>query len=95
MHAVWLGYPLLYLSVGNGANRQWLLAPVFLWPIAVELDVRRQEHIVVGRDLAVGPPQFNGVMASWVSRRFALALSVPSEDDLNELDWDKIQTSSE
>ena len=86
-----LGYPLLYLSVGNGANRQWLLAPVFLWPISVELDVRRQGHIVVGRDLAAGPPQFNGVMASWVSRRFSLALSVPSEDDLNELDWDKIK----
>jgi hypothetical protein len=90
VHAVWLGYPLLYLSVGEGVNREWLLAPVFLWPVSLVLNLRHSGHIMIGRDRVAGPPQFNEVMASRVGRWRAVNLAAPSEDALNELDWDTI-----
>jgi hypothetical protein len=91
VHAVWLGYPLLYLSVGEGVNREWLLAPVFLWPVSLELDLRHSSHMMIGRDRVAGPAQFNGVMASRIGRWLSVNLAVPSEDTLIELGWESLE----
>jgi hypothetical protein len=91
IHTLWLGYPLLYRPVGQGVAATWLMAPVFLWPVAVVPDDRRMGRVSIGRDLLAGPPQFNRVMASWIRRQFQLNLKIPSEESLYELDWAAIK----
>jgi hypothetical protein len=60
-HALWLGYPLLYAV----APESDILAPVFLWPIHIRLDLRRRGRAYIGRDGAISP-QFNRAMSAWV-----------------------------
>jgi primosomal replication protein N'' len=91
VHAVWLGYPLIYLSAGATNGPQWLLAPVFLWPVSVKLDTRHAGRILVDRASGTGPPQFNRAMASWVSRYLNVNLQTLAEGELDELDWDRIK----
>jgi primosomal replication protein N'' len=92
VHAVWLGYPLLYLVHGEGTARQWMLAPIFLWPVRVELDVRRQAHIVVGRDVDAGPAQLNAVMAFRIHRLSEVDLLKDiGERDLSDSGWPVIE----
>jgi primosomal replication protein N'' len=86
VHAIWLGYPLLHVSTGIQDTAPWLLAPVFLWPVSVEPDARHSGRILIGRDSAAGPPQFNRVMASWIRRQFQLQLIIPNDESLEDLD---------
>jgi hypothetical protein len=93
VHTVWLGYPLLYMSVGDGANRDWLLSPVFLWPVSLILDVRHPGNMLILRDEVAGPPQFNGVMASRISRwtGCSVPVALPSDDGPNAMGWNHIK----
>ncbi len=84
VHSLWLGYPLLYLV--NDAD-QWILAPVFLWPISVQPDLRQEGRVLIGRDAEAGPAKFNRAMAGWVSRQLNLQLNAPDEDQLDTLSW--------
>jgi primosomal replication protein N'' len=91
VHAVWLGYPLLYHSTGEGDDVPWVLAPVFLWPFSIVPDERREGRIRVSRDLGAGPPQINRALASWAERHSQLKLPALDDGDLGSLDWDAIK----
>jgi len=86
VHCLWLGYPLLYVA----ADDEWLLAPLFLWPIDLQLDLRQEGRIKVSRDPEAGPPQFNRAMATWILRQLRFDPQAPSEEDLEELNWAKL-----
>src|SRR5438477_318861 len=73
VHALWLGFPLLFVSADDRANDQWILAPVFLWPISIDLDLRHEGRVRIGRyrephTKELGDPQFNLALYTWVSQ---------------------------
>jgi very-short-patch-repair endonuclease len=85
VHALWLGYPLLYVpSIGDG-DAQWILAPIFLFAARIEVSRKREGRVVISR-ANVGPPRFNSAMNGWLSRRFnGLQAPVPGKDALEDL----------
>jgi hypothetical protein len=92
VHSLWLGYPLLYVVAGEGEAQQWILAPVFLWPVAIQLDSRQEGRVWIGRDRSAGPVKFNRAMAAWVQRQLGFELKGPDEDELEEFAWDEAKT---
>jgi hypothetical protein len=91
VHSVWLGYPLVHVSQGEGESVQQLLAPIFLWPVLIESDRRRQGRYLVRLNSEAGRPQFNQAMASWIRNRLQLDLFIPSEDELQDLTWETLR----
>src|SRR5262249_54196975 len=87
VHALWLGYPLLHAAGSEPDESGWILAPVFLWPVKIMLDLRTEGRILVAPAPDAGPVQFNQVMATWVRRQLKFELPVPDPEDLHELDW--------
>lgn len=87
VQALWLGYPLLYVVVGEGETQQWILAPVFLWPISIRLDHRQEGRVLIGRDKNAAPVKFNRAMAGWVNRQLNFELVGPKEDQLAAMSW--------
>jgi primosomal replication protein N'' len=90
VHALWFGYPLLYLKTGEGDAEQWILAPVFLWPIQIQPDLRYEGRLRFRRDRESGMAQFNRAMANWVRRQLQLELPLPSQEELLELGWNEL-----
>src|SRR5260370_30963315 len=84
-HALWLGYPLLYAAAGESD----ILAPVFLWPVLVVVDYRRQVRVVIRRTETL-PPQFNQAMSSWLQRQLDVELPNLPGEDLSAYDIDAI-----
>ncbi len=87
VHALWLGYPLLYASAGNGEAARWALAPLFLWPVTIEVDTKREKHLYLARAADPSTPRFNRVLSLWVRRELEFNLSSIVDDDLDGLDW--------
>lgn len=69
IHAIWLGYPLLHVAIAETEPLQYLLAPVFLWPVKIEAVRRHQGRYTVSRDIEVGAAKFNGAMAAWIKNK--------------------------
>jgi hypothetical protein len=93
-HALWLGYPLLYATAAENE----ILAPVFLWPVFVQIDLRRQGRVRIGRAVAQKatlPPRINRPMAEWIQRKFGFQLPDYNEADLAEFDLDAIDKELE
>jgi primosomal replication protein N'' len=96
VHAIWLGYPLLFVPGDDVEGKQWILAPVFLWPVTIELDLRSEGRFRVGRHKEAqsnepSQPLLNVAMTTWVSRQLKLNLPEPSELELQELDWQTLK----
>jgi hypothetical protein len=85
-HAHWLGYPLLYAAEGD----KDILAPVFLWPIDVRIDVRRQGRVYIGRNDAIAP-QFNRAMSAWIQLQMQVQLQNLGAAELSEFGLDDIE----
>src|SRR5262249_34219479 len=89
-HALWLGYPLLHAA----AKGSQILAPVFLWPISLLFDRRRQGKVPIGRatdQRAALPPQFNRAMSAWLRRQLDVTLPDLSSAELSGLDLHSVQ----
>ncbi|MBI2194996.1 MAG: DUF4011 domain-containing protein [Planctomycetes bacterium] len=91
VHALWLGYPLLHVDAGTGEERQFVLAPVFLWPISIEIDLRHEGRIRVRREDEAGSVRMNVALAAWVRRMLNLELACPSEEELLEFPWEELK----
>jgi primosomal replication protein N'' len=87
-HALWLGYPLLYATAGESD----ILAPVFLWPIFVQMDLRHQGRVRIGRAEQKGllPPRLNRPMAEWIHRNFGFQVPSYGELELAEFNLEAI-----
>jgi serine/threonine protein kinase len=90
VHALWLGYPLLYAAAGGTAER-WALAPLFLWPINIDTDARLEKHLRIARATDPEAPRFNRVLSLWVQREFGVRLHAPNEDEIQQLDRATLQ----
>src|SRR4029077_12964062 len=68
-------------------------APVFLWPVFVQIDLHRQGRVRIGRAAEQKtplPPQFNRPMAQWVQRQFGFQLPEYSDPELSEFNLEAI-----
>jgi serine/threonine protein kinase len=86
VHALWLGYPLLYASTGTGETDRWILAPVFLWPVGIDPDHRIENRLCITRAGQPEAARFNRVMALWLRRELQLPLRNPDDEELDDLD---------
>src|ERR1019366_8200772 len=87
IQTVWLGYPLLHVVLGDAESPKQLLAPVFLWPISIELDQRRAGRYWVARDVS---PRFNRAMGVWIKNNLDIEMDGPGEDELADLTWETL-----
>jgi hypothetical protein len=85
VHALWLGYPLLYVPTAEKGG-PWILAPVFLWPINLTRNQRAEGRFQIRHNEDVGGAVFNQAMATWVLRQLHIDLKVPPSADLDNLD---------
>src|SRR5262249_7762952 len=67
-----------------------ILAPIFLWPVNVRVDYRRQGRVFISRADKI-PPQFNRVMSAWVQRQLGVQLHTTGSSELSEFDIDSIE----
>jgi serine/threonine protein kinase len=86
VHALWLGYPLLYASKGSSDSDRWILAPIFLWPITIDPLARPEKHLRIARAGDPESARFNRVMAMWIRRELGFSLSAPDDEDLSDAD---------
>jgi len=89
VRSLWLGYPLLYLSINEADAPHFVLAPIFLWPITIALDYRHEGRVLVRR--GEGPAKFNLALSSWVERQLGVKLPKPDEGDLEDFSWSAVQ----
>lgn len=85
VHALWLGYPILHAR-GADAEQQ-VLAPLFLWPIAVEADIRRQGRFRIRREPLAGVARVNTPLLGWLKRVLGVELRGCEDGEVGELDW--------
>ncbi len=83
VHALWLGYPLLYLIPPDGNPEQAVLAPLLLCPAHISQNVRKQGQLRIKHDSDAGGVRHNPLLWSWVRRHYQIQLPTPD----NSLDW--------
>lgn len=89
-HALWLGYPFLRATAGDTD----IFAPVFLWPISIQFDYRRQGRILIGRaekQKVALSPRFNRAMAEWVRRQLQVQLADFRDAELSGFDLEDVE----
>ena len=85
VHALWLGYPLVYVPSGPGADDPFILAPVCIIPMEITPDPHEDGVVRIARHRGI-PPRFNTAMAEWMQRRLGVKPEPPSRQDLMDLD---------
>lgn len=90
VHALWLGYPLLYArSPGEGDDGE-VLSPVFLWPVNVTADLGHEGRVKVTPASDESDPRFNLTLAAWLRRQFKIEAEAPTQEQLEELKWEDV-----
>lgn len=87
VHALWLGYPLLYLMPPDGNAEQAVLAPLLLWPGQISANLRKQGQLRIKRDTEAGGLRHNPLLWAWVRRHYQIQLPLPDA----HLDWTGLQ----
>ncbi|MEX0802769.1 MAG: DUF4011 domain-containing protein, partial [Candidatus Binatia bacterium] len=80
---LWLAYPLLYAPHPNPENDDYLLAPLFLWPIRIQTTGLSENEINLKRES--GAPRFNRIAWQWIRRHLDFDPTEPNGVDLLEL----------
>jgi very-short-patch-repair endonuclease len=89
VHALWFGWPLLHVASDPDPKKPSVLAPLYLFPAAIEPDRRSESRVLVRRDDTVGPPRINTALTAWLSRMVGMTVPMPPEDELAEWDADR------
>ncbi len=85
VHALWLGYPLLYARSPAEGDDAEVLAPLFLWPVNVTPDLRHEGRVRVGPASEESDPRFNLTLAAWLRRQFKIEAEAPTQEALESL----------
>jgi very-short-patch-repair endonuclease len=80
---LWLAYPLLYVPHPSPDREEFLLAPLFLWPIKIESGKLPEGEIEISREK--GAPRFNRIALNWIRRTLEFDPPEPSGHELLEL----------
>ena len=90
VHALWLGYPLLYAKSPSEGDDGEVLAPLFLWPVNVTADLRHEGRVKVTPASDESDPRFNLTLAAWLRRQFKIEAEAPTQEQLEELKWEDV-----
>jgi hypothetical protein len=80
---LWLAYPLLYVPHPSPQHDEYLLAPLFLWPIKIESGALPEGEVLLTREK--GAPRFNRIAWQWIRRNLDFDPPEPKGHDLLEL----------
>ncbi|WP_289267037.1 AAA domain-containing protein [Nitrospira tepida] len=80
---LWLAYPLLYVPHPSAEHDEYLLAPLFLWPIKIESGALPEGEVLLTRQK--GAPRFNRIAWQWIRRNLDFDPPEPTGHDLLEL----------
>ena len=77
---LWLAYPLLYVPHPASDHDEFLLAPLFLWPICIESGSLPEGELILSREQ--GAPRFNRIAWQWIRRNLQFDPFEPGSADL-------------
>lgn len=80
---LWLAYPLIYVPHPSSDHDDFLLAPLFLWPVRIEGAARIEGELLLSREQ--GAPRFNRIAWQWISRNLEFEPREPTSAELLEL----------
>jgi len=80
---LWLAYPLLYVPHPSSDREEYLLSPLFLWPIRIESDGLPEGELFIARER--GAPRFNRIAWQWIRRNLEFDPPEPDGVDLLEM----------
>jgi very-short-patch-repair endonuclease len=78
LRTLWLAYPLLHVPFPDVEKPEFLLAPLFLWPLRILASGMPEGELVIARDPEGGPPRFNRVAMQWIRRYLDFEPAEPS-----------------
>jgi len=91
IHVLWLGYPLIHVGRADGEAKNWILAPILLWPVSVTRDFTHEGRFIIKYEREAGSATFNSAMAHWINRRLGVQLERPTQDTLDSMTWDDVR----
>jgi hypothetical protein len=68
LRTLWLAFPILYVPNPGPDATEFLLAPLFLWPLRIEAARLGEGELDLVRDKEGGAPRFNRVAIAWIRR---------------------------
>jgi len=78
MRTLWLAYPILHVPYPGGDPGEFLLAPLFLWPLRILASGMVEGELIIARDPDGGPPRFNRAAMQWIRRYLDFDPAEPS-----------------
>jgi hypothetical protein len=84
LRTLWLAYPTLYVPDPNSDKAEFLLAPLFLWPLRILSSGLKEGELLIGRDPDGGAPRFNRVAMQWIRRSLDFDPAEPSSVDVRD-----------
>ncbi len=85
--ALWLGYPLFSCGAKQGDSERAVFAPLLLWPLAIEPDLRHAGRLRLKRDGGAGPVRVNRVLWAWLQRHWQVEPAQPDAQTLAANEW--------
>lgn len=84
LRTLWLAYPILYVPYPGGDPNEFLLAPLFLWPLRILASGMVEGELVIARDPDGGAPRFNRAAMQWIRRYLDFDPAEPSPADVRD-----------
>lgn len=84
LRTLWLAYPILYAPDPDSDTGEFLLAPLFLWPLRILSSGLKEGELLIGRDPDGGAPRFNRVAMQWIRRNLDFDPTEPSNADIRD-----------
>ncbi|MEI7728383.1 MAG: AAA domain-containing protein [Verrucomicrobiota bacterium] len=92
VRSLWLAYPLFHARVKDAMGEyQSVLAPVFLWPIRIEVPCQTQGRIVIARDEEAGGAKYNKALDIWITDNLEFNPEDPRLDVFDETTLEELE----
>ena len=80
---LWLAYPIIYVPHPSPDHEEYLLAPLFLWPIRIDSGNLPEGELILRREQ--GAPRFNRIAWQWIRRNLEFDAPEPTTAELLQM----------
>ncbi|MBU1207738.1 MAG: DUF4011 domain-containing protein [Proteobacteria bacterium] len=80
---LWLAYPIIYVPHPSPDHEEFLLAPLFLWPIRIDSGNLPEGELILRREQ--GAPRFNRIAWQWIRRNLEFDAPEPTTAELLQM----------
>jgi hypothetical protein len=80
---LWLAYPIIYVPHPIPDHEEFLLAPLFLWPIRIDSGNLPEGELILRREQ--GAPRFNRIAWQWIRRNLEFDAREPTTAELLQM----------